>query len=633
MCGIVGFVEFNKNSSQETSQQILARMTGSLKHRGPDDHGTYVDQDDFGTLAFGHTRLSIIDLSPLGHQPMFVGRYVITFNGEMYNYAEVRSELEKFGITFKSHSDTEVIVRAFEKWGVPSLQKFRGMFAMAIYDKEKQELTLMRDRVGVKPLFYYFHKGVLLFSSELKSFHEHPSFTKELDMGSLGLFLQYNYIPGPHSIFKNVKKLSPGHVLKISLKDQSFKEEQYWSVIDCYNKPVLDISDEEAMEQTEKILSEAFNYRMVADVPVGVFLSGGFDSSAVAALLQKGRTEKLKTFTIGFGVTGFDEAPDARKVAQHLGTNHTEYYCEPADALAIIPQLPEIYDEPFSDNSTVPSVLVSQLARKSVTVALSGDGGDEIFAGYDKFNRSLSYVKGWAPARRMVSGVMKLINPEKIPVLKNQYNAATRYEKMKMILASKNSREVLKIISQHIPHTETRRLLKKPFTDYRTAFDVEGPFRNDNPLSPLLAIDYLTFLTDNNLSKMDRASMSVALEAREPFLDQHVIEYVAQLPSHMKIRNGVNKYLLKEIVYRHIPREIMDRPKKPFLAPLSVWFMEQLKQFFLQYLDRDRLVREGYFNPDPIIHMRDQFLAGRPVKHQKLWNILIFEMWHERWMK
>jgi asparagine synthase (glutamine-hydrolysing) len=403
--------------------------------------------------------------------------------------------------------------------------------------------------------------------------------------------------------------------------------------LDSYNKPKLKIADDDAVLETENILTESFNYRMVADVPVGIFLSGGFDSSAVACLLQKDRTEKLKTFTIGFDVEGFDEAPHARKIADHLGTDHTEYYCSPTDALSIIPDLPEIYDEPFADNSTVPTVLVSQLARKSVTVALSGDGGDEIFAGYDKFNRSLSYAGGWPAAKRFVSEVMDWINPDWIPVLRSRYNFSTRFEKTKLILASNNSAEILKLISQHIPHTEVKKIVKLPFDDYATQFDLNGLLVNDDPLAKLLAIDYITFLTDNNLVKMDRATMSVALEGREPFLDQSVIEFVARLPSDLKIRDGINKYVLKEIVYKYLPKDLMDRPKKPFLAPLSVWFMEKLKEFFLHYLDEERIRKEGYFNPEPIIQMRDQFLGGKPIKHQKLWNILIFEMWYERWMK
>jgi asparagine synthase (glutamine-hydrolysing) len=372
---------------------------------------------------------------------------------------------------------------------------------------------------------------------------------------------------------------------------------------------------------------------MVSDVPVGLFLSGGFDSTAVAALLQKDRTERLKTFTIGFDVSGFDEAPDARKIAEFLGTEHTEYYCTPADALAIIPKLPEIYDEPFADNSSVPTVLVSQLARKNVTVALSGDGGDEIFGGYHKFNQSIKMSKGIPALRSFGAAIMDMINPDYIPILKNQYNFSTRYEKIKLILRSKHPAEVLNIISSYIPQTEVDLLVIGKHEQVRTNFDAYKQLTNSDYLSQLLAVDYITFLVDNNLTKMDRATMSVALEGREPFLDQHVIEFVAQLPSAFKIKNGVTKSLLKEVVYRHVPRNLMDRPKKPFIAPLSVWFLDRLKDFFIEYLNDNRLKSEGHLNFEPIVKMRNQFLSGKNINHQKLWNILVFEMWYEKWMK
>lgn len=629
MCGISGFIDFRKN----TSSDVVVKMKDALSHRGPDDSDIFFKQNDLATIGLGHNRLSIIDLSPLGHQPMKVDDLTIVFNGEIYNYEETRNKLIADGVSFKSHSDTEVILRAFQKWGIRCIDNFRGMFAFVIYDEANQKIWMVRDRVGVKPLYFYHHDGLILFASELKSFHQHPRFKKNIDLGSLALFLTYSYLPGPHSIFENVKKLEPAHYLEISLRDQTVKNNEYWSVIDCYNQPTLDISEEEALRETEKVLTESFNYRMVADVPVGVFLSGGFDSSAVASLLQKDRKERLKTFTIGFDVTGFDEAPEARKVAKHLGTDHTEYYCKPEDALAIIPRLPEIYDEPFADNSSVPSVLVSQLARKSVTVALSGDGGDEIFAGYGKFNQSLKFSGGWSGGKKVLSGAMGLVNPEHVPYFRSKYNFATRYEKMRLIFGSNNASEVMKIIAQYIPHTEVRKLLRGSYPDLKTSFDINGELKNNDALARLLAVDYITFLVDNNLTKMDRATMSVALEGREPFLDQKVIELVAHIPSELKIKDGVNKYLLKQIVYKYLPKEMMDRPKKPFIAPLSVWFMKQLKDFFFQYLDGDRLKKEGYFNPEPIVKMRDQFLAGTPISHQKLWNLLMFQMWHERWMK
>ncbi|MBX2916022.1 MAG: asparagine synthase (glutamine-hydrolyzing) [Cyclobacteriaceae bacterium] len=629
MCGISGFVDFNKKSTEN----ILVAMKNSLSHRGPDDSGTFFSEQPNYNIGLGHNRLSILDLSEQGHQPMVVDNLRIVFNGEIYNFIEIKNDLLKDGITFKSNTDTEVILRSFQKWGISCLQYFRGMFSFVLYDEIQQKLWIVRDRVGVKPLYFYYHNNLFLFASELKAFHQHPGFVKEINAGSLALFLQYSYIPGPNCIFKNTFKLEPGHFIEFSLSERLIKPTPYWSVIDSYNKPKLRISESDAINQTEQILKESFNYRMVSDVPVGLFLSGGFDSSAVAALLQTDRTERLKTFTIGFDVSGFDEAPDARKIAEYLGTDHTEYYCTPDDALAIIPKLPEIYDEPFADNSSVPTVLVSQLARKNVTVALSGDGGDEIFGGYHKFNQSLKMSRGAPSLRTVGASIMDAINPDYIPILKNQYNFSTRYEKIKQILRSKHPAEILNVISSYIPETEVESLISGKYEQLKTNFESYKQVTNSDYLSQLLAVDYITFLVDNNLTKMDRATMSVALEGREPFLDQHVIEFVAQLPSSFKIRNGVTKSILKEVVYRHIPRHLMDRPKKPFIAPLSVWFLDRLKDFFIEYLNDKRLKSEGHLNFEPILTMRDQFLSGKNINHQKLWNILVFEMWYEKWMK
>jgi asparagine synthase (glutamine-hydrolysing) len=629
MCGISGFVDFRKVSTED----VLVSMKESLNHRGPDDSGIFFSETSTYCVGLGHNRLSILDLSKLGHQPMTVDHLKIVFNGEIYNFKEIKNELQNNGITFRSNTDTEVILRSFQKWGIRCLQYFRGMFSFVIYDEIEQKLWIVRDRVGVKPLYFYYFNDLFLFSSELKSFHKHPNFVKEIDVGSLSLFLQYSYIPGPNCIFKHTHKLEPGHFIEFSLKDRSVKPISYWSVMDSYKKPKLKISEHDAINQTEKILRESFNYRMVSDVPVGLFLSGGFDSTAVAALLQKDRTEKLKTFTIGFNVSGFDEAPEARKIAEFLGTDHTEYYCTPEDALAIIPKLPEIYDEPFADNSSVPTVLVSQLARKKVTVALSGDGGDEIFGGYHKFNQSIRMSGGISSLRTLGASIMDAINPDYIPILKNQYNFSTRYEKIKLILKSKHPVEILEIISSYIPKTEVDLLVLGKHSRLKTNFEAYKQLTNSDYLSQLLAVDYITFLVDNNLTKMDRATMSIALEGREPFLDQHVIEFVAQLPSELKIKNGVTKSLLKEVVYRHVPRQLIDRPKKPFIAPLSVWFLDKLKDFFIEYLDTRRLRTEGYLNFEPIMKMRDQFLSGKSINHQKLWNILVFEMWYEKWMK
>ena len=631
MCGIAGFVDFKKDSGID----MLRAMTDALLHRGPDDGGHEVYEASQALIGFGQRRLSILDLSPLGHQPMHFGDLTVNFNGEIYNFKEIRQELEEKGYTFKSWSDTEVILKGYDCWGMDVVQKFIGMFAIALYDRKKEKLILIRDRAGVKPLYYYWDGATLLFGSELKALFPHPSFKKKIDVNSLALFLQFSYIPAPHSIFHSTFKLLPGHYLTIDLKTKGQELTKYWDVFDYYNKPRLDMSEQEVIDHTDQLLKKAYEYRMVADVPVGIFLSGGYDSSSVAALLQTGRTEKLKTFTIGFHENEFNEAPEAKKIAQYLGTDHTEWYLTAKEAGGVLSKLPEIYDEPFADNSTVPSVLVSQLARKDVKVALSADGGDEIFGGYNKFNQAERYTSQFPPlVQSMLSGTMSLINPDHIPYFNKKYNFSTRYEKMRLIWKSHDPVTAVKYISQYITEKEVESFLGKPFHRLHTAFeDGDKLDHNDGVVNRLLAIDYKTFLVDNNLVKMDRATMSVGLEGREPMLDHKVIEFLSQLNSSFKIRNGVNKWLLKEVVHRYIPKELMERPKRPFIAPLMVWFREDLKEQLRYYLSEKCLSASGVFAAAPIIRLRDEFLAGKKVNYQKLWQVLMFQLWYDRWIE
>ncbi len=631
MCGITGFIDFKKSTPLDT----LKSMTDAMLHRGPDDGGHEIYEATKATIGFGQRRLSILDLSPLGHQPMHFGDLVVNFNGEIYNFKEIRQELEEKGYSFNSWSDTEVILKGYHCWGLDVVQKFIGMFAIALYDKQKEQVILIRDRAGIKPFYYYYNENILLFGSELKALYRHPGFEKKIDVNSLALFLQFSYIPAPHCIFQNTYKVLPGHSLTIDLRTGGQKQKKYWDVFDHYNKPKLDISDREAIEHTDRLLKSAYEYRMVSDVPVGIFLSGGYDSSSVAALLQTGRTEKLKTFTIGFHENEFNEAPEAKKIAEYLGTDHTEWYLTAKEAGDVLGKLPEIYDEPFADNSTVPTVLVSQLARRQVKVALSADGGDEIFGGYNKFNQAERYTSGMpAFMQSLISGTMSLINPEHIPYFSGKYNFTTRYEKMKLIWKSHDPISAVKYISQYITEKEVESFLGKDFERYHTFFeDGDKLEHNDGVVNRLLAIDYKTFLVDNNLVKMDRATMSVGLEGREPMLDHRVIEFLSQLPSTFKIRDGVNKWLLKEVVHRYIPKPMMERPKRPFIAPLMVWFKEDLKEQLRYYLSEKCLGATGVFAPAPIIRLRDEFLSGKKVNYQKLWQVLMFQLWYDRWVE
>lgn len=629
MCGLTGFVDFNKNSSAE----ILKTMTDTLTHRGPDDSGFEMPDHPDAQIGLGHRRLSILDLSPLGHQPMHFQELSIVYNGEVYNFREVRPELEKKGYSFVSDCDTEVILKAFHCWGPDCVHRFTGMFAFLILDRRDDTVYAFRDRAGVKPFYYYWKDGCFLYTSELKSLHKHPAFVSEPDLDSAALFLQYSYIPAPYCIFKHTRKLLPGHFLKLKLKTRELEEKVYWDVFDAYNKPKLKISDADAIDQTEKLLKQACEYRMVADVPVGVFLSGGYDSVAVASQLQSGRSSKIKTFTIGFHEKEFNEAEEAKKVAGFLGTEHTEYYCTAKEAADIIPKIPIIYDEPFSDNSVVPTILVSRLARQQVTVALSADGGDEIFAGYNKFNQSVRYTSMPGFMQAALGAGMGMVHPGRVPFLRDMYNFDSRFIKMRNIWKSRSPLVAMKNISQYITEDETRDYLAAPFETRETFFDAGHSLNDGNDwINKMLAIDYKTFLVDNNLVKVDRATMSVSLEGREPLLDHHLIEFLAQLPSNLKIRDGVNKYLLKQIVHKLVPEELMKRPKKPFIAPLTVWFRDELRELFLHYLDKDRLAKEGIFNPEKVVALRDRYLDGKKVTHQKLWNMLIFNMWKEHWV-
>jgi asparagine synthase (glutamine-hydrolysing) len=631
MCGIAGFVDFQKKASMET----LKLMTDSMVHRGPDDAGYEIFEQSNALIGFGQRRLSILDLSPLGHQPMSFEHITVDFNGEVYNFKEIKIELEEKGYTFKSWSDTEVIVKAYHCWGLEMLSKFIGMFAIAILDKNQGKVHFIRDRAGVKPLYYYWENDLFLFGSELKAFYANDRFNKVIDTNSLALFLQYSYVPAPYCIFKNTFKLMPGHILSIDLDTKNQVITKYWDVFDYYNKPKLKVTDQEAIEETDRLLKSAYEYRMIADVPVGVFLSGGYDSSSVASILQTGRTERLKTFTIGFHENEFNEAPEAKKIANYLGTDHTEWYLTAKEAADVLSSLPEIYDEPFADNSTVPTVLVSKLAAKDVKVALSADAGDEIFGGYSKFNQSGRFTLGMPVAlQSMLSGAMSLINPDYIPYFNTKFNFSTRYEKMRLMWKSHDPVQAMKYISQFITEKEAASFLGKEYAHYSTVFDTSIDSKDPKDyVNRLLAIDYKSYLLDNNLVKVDRATMSVSIEGREPMVDHRIVEYAAQLPASFKIRDGVNKWLLKQVVHKYIPKEMMDRPKVPFLAPLMVWFKEDLKAQLRYYLSEESLNKTGLFDPKPIIQLRNDYLSGKKVNYQKLWTLLSFMLWYDRWVK
>lgn len=633
MCGIAGFIDFNKSSSVES----LKSMTDSLVHRGPDGSGYELFQSEQAIIGFGHRRLAIIDLTETGKQPMQFEYLWITFNGEVYNFQEVKKELGQLGHSFKSHSDTEVILQAYQQWGIDCVKKFIGMFVFVIYDQAKRKIICVRDRAGVKPFFYYWNDGLFLFASELKAFHRHPKFIKELNYDAVAAFMQYGNVPTPHCIFNNCNKLKPGHYLEFELGSKTLNIVKYWNVYDAYNKPKLNISFEEAKLETEKILRSAFNYRMISDVPVGVFLSGGYDSASLTAILQKDRPEKLKTFTIGVPDIGLNEAPYAKDVAKHLGTEHYEYTCTQKEALELISELPHYYDEPFADSSAIPTTLVCKMARKQVTVALSADAGDEVFAGYNRydylmrFGGKLNKLPGFV--RHSVAGFMSVLSAEQVPVLKHKYNFHNRYEKLKGLLKDPSAKNMMLSLSRNYDEKQLTSIMKNSFFSLDTAYlneDLKKEFFS--PLSYMMAIDYQTYLLDDILQKVDRASMTVSLEGREPFLDHRVIEWAAQLPDEFKYKDGNKKYILKEITHQYIPKTLMDRPKMGFAIPIENWLANDLKENVNYYLNEEKIKSQGIFNWDYIQKQKKDFFAGKKELAQKLWYTLMFQMWYEKWM-
>ncbi len=633
MCGISGFVDYNKTSNQF----ILEKMNRMLAHRGPDGEGYGMYETEKAIIGLGHRRLSIIDLTEGGSQPKTFQNLHITFNGEVYNFEEIKKELETKGHIFESHSDTEVVLHAYKEWGNAALQKFIGMFAFVIYDDANQKIFACRDRAGVKPFFYYQKDRLFLFGSELKALVQHPNFTKEINLDAAAAFMQFGYVPTPQCIFKNAHKLKPGHFLELDLKQNILQTQQYWNVYDAYNKPTLKIDLPDAIEETEKLLTSAFNYRMVSDVPVGVFLSGGYDSSCVTALLQKDKTEKIKTFTIGVPDVGLNEAPYAKDIAAHLGTDHTEYYCTQKEALEIVPQLPFFYDEPFADSSAIPTTLVSRIAKEKVTVALSADAGDEIFAGYNRYEYIMKYGKrlNGIPKfiRKTAAGLMNTIPANSIPVLNKKYLFHSRYEKLKMLLKNPSDHNILISLTSQMNESDIESLFKTKIIKLPSAFDSEElEEENHSTLAYMMAIDYQTYLLDDILQKVDRATMSVSLEGREPFLDQRVIEWAAQLPMEYKYNNGNKKFIIKEIVHKHIPKEMMDRPKMGFGIPIASWLQNDLKQYVDLYLDEGFVTKQNIFNNSEIQRIKCSFYNGKLERAEKIWYILMFQMWYDKWM-
>lgn len=648
MCGIAGCM-LDKADFHGVNIVVGARTMGrALSHRGPDAGGDWNDQS--AGFAISHRRLSIIDLSPTGAQPMHShsGRYVIVFNGEIYNFKILRQALEQRGVVFNGHSDTEVLVEGFAAWGVrATLERANGMFALALWDRQERHLYLARDRLGEKPLYYGWYDGVLLFASELKALHAWPGFRPALNRDALALFMRSGYVPDPHCIFQGIRKLLPGHFIRLSADaTQDTREEAYWSleeaVVRGAKTPVTD-SSAAAVEHLDRQLREAVALRMVADVPLGAFLSGGIDSSTIVALMQAQSMQPIRTFSIGFDLPEFDESVHARAIAKHLGTAHTELVITSSEARAVIPLLADIYDEPFADSSQIPTYLVSKLARTGVTVAMSGDAGDELFGGYSRYAIAVDL---WRKMQRMpnfarlgLGAGIQALSPRRWdqvmsilrPLLPNRYRFRSPGDKLHKFARMLSAQEPGAMYKQLVSLWSDPAELVIDGREPLTALDLMNQAPPRELVERMMYADTLHYLPGDILVKVDRASMAVSLESRVPFLDHAVVEYAWRLPLELKVRDGQGKWILRQVLGRYVPRALFDRPKMGFGVPIGDWLRGPLREWAEALLSPARLRDAGYFEVAPIRAAWTAHLAGEQNLQYLIWNVLMFEQWRERW--
>lgn len=625
MCGIAGFIDYNKNQGLIN----LKKMTDSIKHRGPDGEGHLIWKEENAIIGFGHRRLAIIDLSEKAKQPMLYNDYAITYNGEIYNYKEIRKELEDLNYPFLTESDTEVIIQAFRAWGAECVHKFIGMFAFVIYDIRNHQIYFFRDRSGVKPLYIYQKNGLILFSSELKAFHTIGSFEKEINSEGVTLYFKYGFVPDSHCIFKYCKKVKPGNYVKYNLQTSESREVCYWDPFAFHNK-VVPIEKDEVISELGALLVSSFQYRMISDVPVGVFLSGGYDSSLVAAILQRHNTSKIKTFNIGFEDPSYDESIYAEQVARYLGTDHSSFLCTVKQAQDIIPELTHYYDEPFADSSQIPTFLVSKLTSSHVKVALSADGGDELFGGYSRnlkileLQEKLSKFPSWS--KKIISLVGQKISDTSLLTT----NDRVKLYKLSQMIKDPSITNVFDQYPQYFSNNLLVEVINKDFynNDSCNKKYLEKIYNNTNAL---LALDYNSTLSNDMLVKVDRATMASSLEGREPLVDHRLFEYLATVSPKYKIQNTNLKVLLKEITHSYIPKEIMERPKKGFGIPLSYWLKNDLKYLTLDFLAFNNINKFGILNTKKVLTEIDQHMQTK-TSNDQLWLFLNFQMWCEKWL-
>jgi asparagine synthase (glutamine-hydrolysing) len=654
MCGLAGFIfSSDAKSGLEDYPEVLRKMGASIVRRGPDDSGLWVDR----RLGIGlvHQRLSILDLSPAGHQPMISasGRFTLVFNGEIYNHRELRTMLiNSVGLSsnrqliWRGHSDTETLLAGFEVWGFEeTIKKCVGMFAIALWDRAEKVLLLARDRMGEKPLYYGWQgagkKRCFIFGSELKALKAHPSFLSEIDRDALCLFMRYSYIPAPHSIYKNIFKLEPGSILALSLENEVSETWKYWDMtrvaMNGKDKPFVG-SPTEAVDELESLVRRSIKQQMVADVPLGAFLSGGIDSSTVVAVMQSESIRPVKTFTIGFEEKGFNEAIHARAVSQHLGTEHFELYVTASQSQEVIPNLSSLYSEPFADVSQIPTFLVSQLAKERVTVALSGDGGDELFCGYNRYKATQRIWSKLAlipsSARSAISKGITSISASSwdkffsnIPHLNSYPAIGDRLHKGAGVMMSGSVNQLYLGFLSHIDNPSD---WIKGGCEPPTRLTTLRPKLNGlSDIEEMMVLDTISYLPDDILVKVDRATMGVSLEGRIPFLDYRIVEFASSLPLCYKIREGQAKWPLRQLLHRYIPPKLIDRPKMGFGVPLREWLCGPLRDWAEELLSEERLNREGYFNSQLVRKFWVEHLSGERNWQAPLWNVLMFQSWLE----
>ena len=641
MCGIAGHVDLRRETGAEALAATAGLMAATLAHRGPDDSGIWADADC--GVAFGHRRLAVIDLSEHGHQPMISadGRWCVTYNGEIYNYKDLRAELTGAGARLRGDSDTEVLVEGIARWGVrATVERCNGMFAFAAVDRSDRELWLARDRLGEKPLYYWASGQHFLFASETKALRANPRFTATIDPDVITLYLRHGYIPTPHSIFRGVSQLYPGALLRLSLRSNKSSIERYWSareVAEAGSRDPLDAGAEIAADQLEALVSDSVRLRMVSDVPIGAFLSGGIDSSLVVALMQLAGDRPARTFTIGFEEAGYDEAADARRVADHLGTDHTELRISAADAMAVVPRLSRIYDEPFADSSQLPTVLVAELARAHVTVSLSGDGGDELFAGYSRYliNAGLwGRISRLPRATRLPAAALLRALPQ------SSYDVAARLAGRPA--AGQFGHKVHKLAGMlrhggpELVYRDLVSNLAQPSLLARSGFEAGSEFTRLGAsvdlgtfVEQMMYLDTVSYLPDDILTKVDRAAMSVGLETRVPLLDHRLVEFAWRLPMDLKLRAGTGKWLLRQVLYRHVPRELVDRPKQGFALPLAAWLRGPLRHWADDLLAPDAVQSGGLLRHDAVTTLWGEHLSGNFDWSHRLWAVLMLQQWQD----